>query len=62
MDELRKFITDAKKAVARILIVLEHNELEIPVVLDLEQAIDIFKYMIGYVDCLEKCGVKLKDE
>jgi hypothetical protein len=62
MDELKKYIKDGKGALIRIMNVLEHNELKIPVHIDLSEMLDTLKYMSGYVDCLEKFGVKLKDD
>lgn len=53
LNELQELIGEGKKVINRIMSCLEYHEVEIPVILDLEQALDMFKYMRGWVDCLE---------
>ena len=60
LEELQKFIDDAQTAVNRILICIDFNKIEIPVIFDLEQALDIFIYMRGWVECLEELTTRQK--
>lgn len=54
MGELRKFIIDGKKSVARITSYIDYNEVDIPVKYDLEQMYEFYIWLTGFVDCLEK--------
>ena len=65
LNELQKYINEGKKNVHRILSWIHYNKIEIPVKLDLDYALDMFKFMDGYVACLkdkEKISAQTESE
>jgi len=60
LDELSQLIRIGKKTVNQILSWLEFHKVEIPVILDLEHIREVFIFMNGFVDCLERYDITPK--
>jgi len=58
MNELKKMVVDARKSIGRLMFYFENNkEVDIPIEYDLEQMHELFVWLGGFVDCLERNGL-----
>jgi len=54
MNELKQFIRNSKKALTNLIACIEHHDIDIPTDYDLMLVREMFVYMEGYAECLEK--------